>query len=66
MVVGTHGRMRTNTEPRAAGQETRGDSGTAQADTEVYLTITAALLQEANARFHDFTQDLLPPPGGQP
>jgi len=34
--------------------------------TEVYLTITAALLQEANTRFHDFTQDLLPPPGGQP
>ncbi len=34
--------------------------------TEVYLTITAALLQEANTRFHDFTQDLLPAPGGQP
>jgi hypothetical protein len=35
-------------------------------DTEVYLTITAALLQEASTRFHDFTQDLLPAPGGQP
>ena len=35
-------------------------------DTEVYLTITAALLQEASTRFHDFTQDLLPPSGGQP
>jgi integrase/recombinase XerD len=35
-------------------------------DTQVYLTITAALLQEASTRFHDFTQDLLPPPGGQP
>jgi integrase len=32
--------------------------------TQVYLTITAALLQEANIRFHDFTQDLLPAPGG--
>ena len=32
--------------------------------TEVYLAITAALLQEANTRFHDFTQDLLPAPGG--
>jgi len=35
-------------------------------DTEVYLMITAALLQEANTGFHDFTQDLLPAPGGQP
>lgn len=34
--------------------------------TEVYPAITAALLQEANTRFHDFTQDLLPAPGGQP
>jgi hypothetical protein len=33
-------------------------------DTEVYLAITAALLQEANTRFHHFTQDLLPAPGG--
>jgi hypothetical protein len=34
--------------------------------TEACLTITTALLQEANTRFHDFTQDLLPAPGGQP
>jgi len=32
--------------------------------TEACLTITTALLQEANTRFHDFTQDLLPAPGG--
>ncbi len=34
------------------------------ADTEVYLKITTALLQEANTRFHAFAQDLLPT-GGQ-
>jgi integrase len=33
-------------------------------DTEVYLQITIALLQEANTRFHAFAQDLLPT-GGQ-
>jgi integrase len=32
-------------------------------DTEVYLRITTALLQEANARFHAFASDLLPPGG---
>ena len=35
-------------------------------DTEVYLRITTALLQEANTRFHAFAQDLLPTPGGLP
>jgi integrase/recombinase XerD len=35
-------------------------------DTEVYLKITTALLQEANTRFHTFAQNLLPTPGGQP
>jgi integrase len=34
------------------------------ADTEVYLQITTALLQEAKTRFHAFAQDLLPT-GGQ-
>lgn len=34
-------------------------------DTEVYLQITTALLQEANTRFHAFAQDLFPTPGGQ-
>ncbi len=29
-------------------------------DTEVYLRITTALLQEANTRFHAFAQDILP------
>jgi integrase/recombinase XerD len=33
-------------------------------DTEVYLRITTALLQEADTRFHAFAQDLLPA-GGQ-
>jgi integrase len=33
-------------------------------DTEVYLRITAALLHEADTRFHAFAQDLLPT-GGQ-
>ena len=33
-------------------------------DTEVYLRITTALLQEASGRFHAFAQDLLPD-GGQ-
>lgn len=32
-------------------------------DTEVYLHITTALLQEANTRFHAFAQDLLPTGG---
>jgi hypothetical protein len=34
--------------------------------TEACLTITAALLQEANTRFHDFTRIFCRPPGGQP
>jgi integrase len=34
-------------------------------DTEVYLPITTALLDEANSRFHAFAEDLLPP-GGRP
>ena len=34
-------------------------------DTEVYLRITTALLQEANTRFHAFARDLLPRRGGQ-
>lgn len=34
-------------------------------DTEVYLRITTALLQEANTRFHAFAQDLLAN-GGRP
>lgn len=34
-------------------------------DTEVYLRITTALLQEAETRFHAFAQDLLPT-GDQP
>jgi integrase/recombinase XerD len=33
-------------------------------DTEVYLRITTALLEEASSRFHDFAQSLLPD-GGQ-
>ena len=33
-------------------------------DTEVYLRITTALLQEANTRFHAFARDILPS-GGQ-
>jgi integrase len=33
-------------------------------DTEVYLRITTALLEEASDRFHSFAQDLLPD-GGQ-
>src|SRR5271169_168201 len=32
-------------------------------DTEVYLRITTALLQEANTRFHTFAEDLLPATG---
>ena len=32
-------------------------------DTEVYLRITTALLQEANTRFHTFAEDLLPAAG---
>ena len=32
-------------------------------DTEVYLHITTALLQEANTRFHAFAEDLLPAAG---
>lgn len=34
------------------------------ADTEVYLQITTALLEEGNTRFHAFAQDLLPDTGG--
>jgi integrase/recombinase XerD len=34
-------------------------------DTEVYLRITTALLQEANTRFHAFAEALLPAPGDQ-
>ncbi len=34
-------------------------------DTEVYLRITTALLEEANTRFHAFAQALLPTPGGR-
>jgi len=34
-------------------------------DTEVYLRITTALLQEANSRFHAFAEGLLPAAGGQ-
>ena len=32
-------------------------------DTEVYLRITTALLQEANTRFRTFAEDLLPAAG---
>ena len=32
-------------------------------DTEVYLRITTALLEQANARFHAFAQDILPSGG---
>ena len=32
-------------------------------DTEVYLRITTALLEQANARFHPFAQDVLPSGG---
>jgi len=32
-------------------------------DTEVYLRITTALLDEANARFHAFAGDVLPSGG---
>jgi integrase len=32
-------------------------------DTEVYLRVTTALLQEANTRFHAFARDLLPTGG---
>ena len=32
-------------------------------DTEVYLRITTALLEQANARFHAFAQDVLPSGG---
>jgi integrase len=32
-------------------------------DTEVYLRITTALLEEANTRFHAFARDILPPGG---
>ena len=35
-------------------------------DTEVYLRITTALLQEANTRFHAFAEALLPAAGDQP
>jgi site-specific recombinase XerD len=34
-------------------------------DTEVYLRITTALLEEASARFHTFAHDLLPSLGGR-
>jgi len=34
-------------------------------DTEVYLRVTTALLEEANTRFHAFAAGLLPPVGGQ-
>jgi integrase len=34
------------------------------ADTEVYLSMTTALLEEASERFHAFAQDLLPSIGG--
>jgi len=34
-------------------------------DTEVYLRITTALLQEANTRFHAFAEALLPAAGDQ-
>ena len=34
-------------------------------DTEVYLHITTALLEEANTRFHAFAHDLFPAPGGE-
>ena len=34
-------------------------------DTEVYLCITTALLEEASTRFHAFAEGLLPPTGGQ-
>jgi hypothetical protein len=33
-------------------------------DTEVYLRITTALLEQANTRFHAFARDVLPPGGG--
>ena len=32
-------------------------------DTDVYLRITTALLEQANTRFHDFVLDVLPPGG---
>ena len=32
-------------------------------DTEVYLRITTALLEQANTRFHAFARDILPPGG---
>ena len=32
-------------------------------DTEVYLRITTALLEEANTRFHSFARDILPSGG---
>jgi integrase/recombinase XerD len=34
-------------------------------DTEVYLRITTALLQEASTRFHAFAEGLLPAAGDQ-
>jgi integrase len=34
------------------------------ADTEVYLKVTTALLEEGGTRFHAFARDLLPAPGG--
>lgn len=32
-------------------------------DSEVYLRVTTALLEQANARFHAFARDILPPGG---
>lgn len=36
------------------------------ADTEVYLSVTTALLDEASARFHTFAEEILPRVGGRP
>jgi hypothetical protein len=36
------------------------------ADTEVYLSVTTALLDEASARFHTFAEEILPRDGGRP
>ena len=40
-------------------------AGLGRTDTEVYLRITTALLQEANTRFHAFAEALLPAAGDQ-
>ena len=36
------------------------------ADTELYLSVTTALLEEASSRFHTYAQDVLASLGAEP